>query len=115
MTDDDLMRYEKNYTYRVRWSEEDSAYIATVAEMPLLSWIDDYEIEALRGIHNLVREALGILRQDGAPIPEPIATKRYSGKILVRIPPEAHRQLALEAAEQHVSMNRLASQRLMRA
>ncbi|NMD47819.1 MAG: toxin-antitoxin system HicB family antitoxin, partial [Propionibacterium sp.] len=35
-----------------------------------------------------------------------------SGKFMVRLPPELHRQLAIEAAEQHVSLNRLISGRL---
>jgi predicted HicB family RNase H-like nuclease len=45
-------------------------------------------------------------------MPEPIATKQYSGKFLVRVPPELHRRLALEAAEAGVSLNRIASEKL---
>jgi predicted HicB family RNase H-like nuclease len=33
-------------------------------------------------------------------------------RLLVRIPPELHRQLAMAAAEQGVSLNRLASAKL---
>jgi predicted HicB family RNase H-like nuclease len=47
-------------------------------------------------------------------VPEPIAVKRYSGKFMVRIPPDLHRRLAIEAAESGVSLNRLASDRLSR-
>jgi len=36
----------------------------------------------------------------------------YSGRFQVRIPPEVHRRLATEAAEQGVSLNRLVSSRL---
>lgn len=45
----------------------------------------------------------------GEQIPEPIADKNYSGKFIIRIPPEIHRKLAIEAAEAGVSLNRLAS------
>ena len=45
-------------------------------------------------------------------LPEPIASKRYSGKFMVRVPPEVHRDLALKAAEAGVSLNRLASAKL---
>ncbi len=41
-------------------------------------------------------------------IPEPIACKQYSGKFLLRIPPDIHRDLA-KAAESGISLNRLAS------
>lgn len=40
------------------------------------------------------------------------ATRPYSGRFLVRVPPETHRALAIQAAEQGVSMNRLVSARL---
>jgi len=52
------------------------------------------------------------LRKEGAPVPEPISTRRYSGTLTIRVPPETHRALALDAAEAGVSMNRLASERL---
>jgi predicted HicB family RNase H-like nuclease len=42
----------------------------------------------------------------------PLAVKRYSGQFRVRIPPQVHRSLAIEAAEQRVSLNRLASAKL---
>ncbi len=48
----------------------------------------------------------------GETPPEAIADRPYSGKFLVRIPPEAHRQLAVEAAEQNISLNRLVANRL---
>lgn len=45
-------------------------------------------------------------------IPEPIAAKSFSGKFMVRVPPEVHRSLALQAADAGVSLNRLVSSRL---
>jgi predicted HicB family RNase H-like nuclease len=50
--------------------------------------------------------------KDGQTVPEPIATKSYSGKFMARVPPEVHRQLALQAAEAGVSLKRLASSKL---
>ncbi|MGA2466873.1 MAG: toxin-antitoxin system HicB family antitoxin, partial [Thermodesulfobacteriota bacterium] len=39
-------------------------------------------------------------------------SRRYSGKFMVRVPPEVHRNLAIRAAEAGVSLNRLASSKL---
>jgi len=50
--------------------------------------------------------------EQGEPVPEPLAEKRYSGEFRVRIPPEQHRSLAMQAAEQGVSLNRLVSMKL---
>ncbi|MYE87293.1 MAG: toxin-antitoxin system HicB family antitoxin [Gammaproteobacteria bacterium] len=48
----------------------------------------------------------------GDPIPEPLSTRRYSCTLTLRVPPETHRSLAMDAAEAGVSMNRLAAERL---
>lgn len=52
------------------------------------------------------------MKKNGEEIPEPIANKNYSGKFMVRVPPEEHRKLAIQAAEAGVSINRLASAKL---
>ena len=49
---------------------------------------------------------------NGEVPPTALAEKRYSGEFRVRIPPQVHRALALEAAEQGISLNRLASAKL---
>ena len=100
------------YTYRVTWSEEDHEYVGLCAEFPSLSWLASTPEAALRGIRKVVGEVVVDLEAKGELVPEPIATKQYSGKFLVRIPPELHRRLALEAAEAGVSLNRIASEKL---
>jgi predicted HicB family RNase H-like nuclease len=52
------------------------------------------------------------MQANGEPIPTALAEKNYSGEFRVRIPPMVHRNLALMAAEQGVSLNRLASAKL---
>jgi predicted HicB family RNase H-like nuclease len=42
----------------------------------------------------------------------PIVTRHFNGKFMVRVPPDVHRQLAKQAAEAGVSLNRLASAKL---
>ena len=100
------------YTYRVTWSEEDSEYVGLCAEFPSLSWLASSPETALEGIRRVVAEVVADLESSGEPVPEPIAIRQYSGKFMVRIPPEVHRQLALEAAESGVSLNRIVSAKL---
>ena len=101
-----------HYTYRVSWSAEDDSYVGTVAELPSLSWLESDQREALNGIIQLVRDVVDDLESEGEPVPVPLAERVFSGKFMVRIPPEVHRELALEAAEQQVSLNRLVASRL---
>ena len=100
------------YTYRVTWSEEDGEYIGLCVEFPSLSWLAATPEESLTGIRAVVADVVTDLQTNGEPIPEPLATKTYSGRFMVRIPSSLHRQLALEAAEAGISLNRLASARL---
>lgn len=100
------------YTYRVTWSEEDEEYVGLCVEFPSLSWLAAEPEEALRGIRQVVAEVVADMLAAGENPPEPIALRRYSGKFMVRIPPEVHRKLAIEAAEAGVSLNRLASVKL---
>ena len=87
-------------------------YVGLCAEFPLLSHLDDTPEKAFAGIRDVVAFAVEILQEDGDPIPEPLSTKHFSGTITVRVPPDTHRALAMDAAEAGVSMNRLASERL---
>ena len=68
--------------------------------------------EAFEGIQRLVEEAIHDLEANGEPVPEALADRTYSGQFVVRVPPEVHRQLVSDAAEQQVSLNRLVSSRL---
>ena len=102
------------FTYRVTWSEEDEEYVGLCAEFPSLSWLANSPEETLAGIRALVAEAVRDMQANNEPTPEPIATRRFSGRFMVRVPPEVHRRLTLDAAEAGVSLNRLASAKLTR-
>jgi len=100
------------YTYRVTWSVEDGEHVGLCAEFPSLSWLASTPEAALAGIREIVRAAVKDMENAGELAPVPLAMKRYSGEFRVRIPPEVHRSLALQAVEQGVSMNRVASAKL---
>lgn len=101
-----------HYTYRVTWSAEDGEYVGLCAEFPSLSWLAATPEEAFGGIRVLVAEVVeDMLGHDETP-PEPMADRAYSGRFVVRVPPEVHRALAIRAAEEGVSLNRLVSARL---
>lgn len=102
------------YTYRVTWSEEDAEYVGLCVEFPSLSWLAHSPEATLKGIRKVVAEAIADMANHGEQIPEPIASRNYSGKFMVRVPPDVHRQLVLQATEAGVSLNRLASAKLSR-
>ena len=98
-----------HYTYRVTWSDEDQEHVGLCTEFPSLSWLATTPETALRGIRKVVAEMVANMSQAGELMPEPLVSRRFSGKFMVRVPPEVHRELVIEAAEAGVSLNRLAT------
>ena len=106
------MGTQDHYTYRVTWSENDKEHVGLCAEFPSLSWLAKTPEAALKGIRKVVAEVVSDMKAEKEPVPEPIATRKYTGKFQVRIPPELHRRLSLEATEEGISLNRLVNARL---
>lgn len=102
----------EHYTYRVIWSEDDQEHIGLCAEFPSLSWLDVDINKALDGIVALVKDTVADMVANNEAVPTPVAMRKYSGKFAVRVPPLLHRKLAIEAAENNISMNRLISVKL---
>ena len=100
------------YTYRVFWSEEDGEYVGVCAELPSLSWLAASQTAALAGMVKLARQVVVDMMKHKEEVPVPLATREYSGHFKVRIPPQVHRQLVIEAAEADISLNRLVSAKL---
>jgi len=101
-----------HYTYRVTWSPEDNEHVGLCAEFPSLSWLAASPDAALAGIRDAVAHVVLDMQTSGEIAPVPIADKIYSGEFRIRIPPGLHRRLALQAAEEGVSLNRFASAKL---
>lgn len=101
-----------HYTYRVSWSPEDEEFVATCIEFPSLSWLAHTQEDALRGIRDVVHEVVDDLQSSGEPVPEPLTSRPYSGKFNLRVGERLHRRLAMEAAEEHLSLNQYVVRRL---
>ena len=99
-------KFIDHYTYRVTWSEEDQEHVGLCVEFPSLSWLDKSPEKALGGIRAIVKDCVLDMRGNNEVPPEPIASKRFSGKFMVRIPPNTHRELTIKAAESGLSLNR---------
>ncbi len=108
----EVERKSDRFTYRVTWSEEDNEYVGLCAEFPSLSWLAASHEEALLGIRDVVAEVISDMRSNNESIPQPLAIRNYSGKFTVRIPPDVHRSLHIQAAEANISFNRLISAKL---
>lgn len=102
----------EQYLYSVGWSEEDQAFVARVAEFPSLAAHGATQEEAMREIKDVVGFVISDLQEYGEPVPEPFGKRSFSGRLVLRMPEYMHRQLALEALQQGISLNQLLNLKL---
>ena len=107
-----MTKRHDRYTYRISWTEDDKEYVGLCIEFPSLSWLAATPETALKGIRAVVSEVLRDMEKNGEFPPEPLSLRSFSGKFVVRIPPEVHRELAIRAAEEGISLNRFISSKL---
>ena len=93
------------YTFRTQWSADDEVHISRCLEFPSLATHGKTPEDALKKIQFVVAESIRWMSEKEEEIPEPLGVKKFSGKYPLRLTPELHRELAMRAAEQKVSLN----------
>ena len=101
-----------HYTYRVAWSAEDAEFVATCLEFSSLSWLAASQVEALQGLEAVVRDVVADLEAQGEQVPVPLSERQFSGKFNVRVGEHLHRDLAMHAAEDGMSLNQYVVKKL---
>lgn len=108
------MRHKKSDRYLkvVEWSEEDGCYVGTAPGLILGGVHGKDEVKVFKKLCQVVDEVLTLLEKEGRPFPPPTADKKYSGKILLRIPPALHKVLAVKALKEGESINKVIQHQL---
>jgi predicted HicB family RNase H-like nuclease len=65
------------------------------------------------GLKDMIRDTVEDMLANGERPPEALADKKFSGTLSLRLPPEVHRRLAIEAAESRISLSRYLNSKLM--
>ena len=107
-----MARALDRYTYREEWSEEDGVYIGRCLEFPSLGAHGSSPESALQEVKYVVLEAVKDLRARKESVPRPLALRPYSGRLVLRLPKDVHREVAIRAAEEGVSINQYLLSRL---
>jgi predicted HicB family RNase H-like nuclease len=102
----------EKYTYRVEWSEENQTHVAHCLEFPSLIAHGNTAYKALMEIQSVVAATIEWMKEDGEQIPEPYGTKKYKGNLTLRVPSDLHRNIAIRAAEEGVSINQYVVSRI---
>ncbi|MGN7780756.1 type II toxin-antitoxin system HicB family antitoxin [Mycolicibacterium sp. 22603] len=101
------------YTYRAMWSPAAGSYVGTCLEFPGLRQHRETAGEAIAAIEKIVREDVAAATAEGWTAPDSLTDREYSGRFVLRISPELHAPLAVEATEQRMSLNQWVVQKLV--
>jgi hypothetical protein len=101
------------YTYRAMWSPNDLSYVGTCLEFPGLRGRGQTAAEAIAAVEKLVNEDVAAAAGTGWTPPESLTDREYSGRFVLRVSPDLHAHLAVEAAERRVSLNQWVVQKLV--
>lgn len=85
-------------------NDGETYYRVTIPKLPGLIAYGDNMTEALTELKESKKAWFSSCLRRNVKIPEP-SQKKYSGKLLIRMPRSLHAQLAEEAQEENVSLN----------
>ena len=99
------------YSRHVYFDAEEQEYVALCSEFPHLSAFGESPGEALAELDIALEGAIDVHRDEGWPIPEPLAPTEVeglpSGKFVARLPKTLHARLVRAAKNEGVSLNSL--------
>ncbi|HJV36725.1 type II toxin-antitoxin system HicB family antitoxin [Geomonas sp.] len=99
------MRKSDKYLKIVEWSKEDGCYVGTCPGLIYGGIHGDDEAEVYRELCEAVAEAIELYEADKRPLPTETAGREYSGRFVLRIDKELHREIALRALRAGESLN----------
>ncbi len=99
------MKPSDRYLKIVEWSNEDHCYVGTCPGLMLGGIHGDNEIHVYKELCQAVEEWIKIYEEDGEPLPPATVGKEYSGKFVVRVGKELHKELSIQAMYEGQSLN----------
>ncbi len=113
MTEEELKKQVEHYAglpYTIaveQRNDQGTYYVARYIELPHFLMTGDTPEEAVRDLEAEKREWFEFNIRQGNRIPKPLKSKKYSGRIIVRMSPGLHEYLACQADLQGTSVNNL--------
>jgi predicted RNase H-like HicB family nuclease len=108
VTQDEIETYA-NLPYTVKVEPQDDGkgiyYVAKVVELPNLIMTGETREEALKDLEAVKKEWIQTYLELGNKMPVPLVSRKYSGKIIVSMPPTLHKVLTKLAENEGVSFN----------
>jgi len=100
-----MKRGSDAYIRIVEFSDEDGCYIGRSPGLFLGGVHGDDEVQVYQDLVCAIQDWVESAEREGFDLPPPTAGKTYSGKFNLRVGPELHELLALEAMKVSESLN----------
>lgn len=98
----------KDYCARLEYSDEDGCFIGRVAGIrDIVAFHGDSVVELRAAFEEAVNDYLATCEREGLKPQRP-----YSGKVMLRIPPEVHARAAMQAEAHGKSLNQWVAEAL---
>jgi predicted HicB family RNase H-like nuclease len=115
MKKNELRAKAARYTKIVEWSDEGGCFVGSAPPLIGPCCHGKNEVRVYAELCRIVEEWIEILEGDGRTLPEPLATKKFSGKFVLRVEPAIHRRLAAKAIAAGESLNGYCVKALVKA
>jgi len=110
-----MKKYKYKYLLNIRWSEEDQCFFGEFPELTGCATHGDSVEEIIQNANDAVESWICGAKKAKIAIPQPIATRIWSGIFTTRVDPEIHRQLAIKAKQKGKTLSRFVNQILIKA
>lgn len=99
------MKPADKYLKIVEWSEEDSCYVGICPGLIYGGVHGDNETKVYEELCQVVAEAVELYQADGRPLPAATANRKYSGRFVLRVGSDLHKEASIRASQLGESLN----------
>lgn len=100
-----MKRNIKEILKLVRWSEEDNCFVGSLPDICGDCCHGKDEVEVYKQLRNIAEDWVSIYNEDNEELPEPLASKEFSGTFTLRVGRDLHQKVALKASLEDRSIN----------
>ena len=110
VTDEQIAEYVAKPYARILTPAEEGGYVAEVLEVPGAISEGDTADEAMAMIDDALGGVIAVMLEDGETIPDPFGFNEHSGRFNLRVSSDVHREAAMRAQIEGVSLNQWVGQ-----
>jgi predicted HicB family RNase H-like nuclease len=110
MRNREIDRIADRYLKIVEWSDEDKCFVGRCPGLFFGGCHGADEVAVYHELREIVREHVGYMLERKKQLPPATAGRSYSGKFVVRMNPELHKKISMQAESRGESLNQFVNE-----